>query len=345
MASMHAALLAGLGEPLQVISREVPEPGEGEVRVKVEACGVCGSDLFLQSGGFGADKLPVIPGHEAAGVVDAVGDGVTGFRPGQQVALYYIDSDPHSEWTRAGRENLDPSLRRMGVDVDGALAEYVLRPAQTLITPPEPVRPVELAVLTDAVATPFHALRLAGLQPGESVLVIGIGGVGSNGVQLGHQMGGVVTAATRSTQRLELSRDLGAHHTVRLSGDRERDLTQLRAAAPSGGFDVVLQCAGSAQADELALGAAGAGGRVMLIGASRDFFEARAVDFIWRELTVMGSRGMTCHDIVDVIDLYLANEITVAHLAQRVLPLEQVNDALEDLRRGRALRAVIDPTR
>lgn len=345
MATMRAALLPAPGEPLRMISREIHEPGPGEVRVKVEACGVCGSDLFLQNGGFGADKLPVVPGHEAAGIVDAVGTGVAGLTPGEQVALYYIDAEPSGDWARAGRENLDPSLRRMGVDVDGALAEYVLRPAHTLIKTAAPIEPARLAVLTDAVATPFHALRLARLKPGERLLVIGIGGIGSNAVQLGRRLGARVTAAGRSTEKLELARTLGAHQTVRLSGQETRDRALLFDRVSDQGFDVVLQCAGSADADQLALAAAGPGGRVILVGASTAPFETRSVDLIWRELTVIGSRGMTRADIAEVIDLYLEGAITVAHLTRRVRPLERVNEALDDLRRGGALRTVIDPQR
>src|SRR5436190_5552315 len=112
---MRAALLPAVGESLELIERPLPEPGAGEVRVRVQACGVCGSDLFLQKGGFGSEKLPRIPGHEAAGIVDALGPGVNGPAVGAQVALYYIDADPAGVWARRGRENLDPALTRMGV--------------------------------------------------------------------------------------------------------------------------------------------------------------------------------------------------------------------------------------
>src|SRR5207244_5628609 len=107
MEVMRAAVLPGVGQPLELVKRPLPEPGPGEVRIRVQACGVCGSDLFLQKGGFGADKLPVVPGHEAAGAVDAVGPGVDGWKPGDQAALYYIDADADGRWARDGRENLD----------------------------------------------------------------------------------------------------------------------------------------------------------------------------------------------------------------------------------------------
>lgn len=342
-ATMRAARIPAVGRPLELVELPLPEPGPGEVRVRVQACGVCGSDLFLQSGGFGADKLPVVPGHEAAGVVDALGPGVEGLAAGDQVALYYIDADPEGRWARQGREQLDPRLTRMGVDRDGAFAEYVVRPAHTLIRPPAPVDPVELAVLTDAVATPYHALRrIARVEAGDVVLVIGIGGIGSNAVQLAKSMGARVIAASRGAAKLELAAELGAEETVRIGGT-EDDAATLRRACGGEGPDVVVQCAGSAAADELAIAVAGPGGRVVLLGATEERFGARSVDLIWRELSVTGSRGFTARDIVEVLDRHAAGELELAHLTASVRPLDEANEALEDLRAGRVLRSVLRP--
>jgi D-arabinose 1-dehydrogenase-like Zn-dependent alcohol dehydrogenase len=340
---MRALLLPGVGRPLELVERPLPAPGPGEVRVRVQACGVCGSDLFLQSGGFGEDKLPRVPGHEAAGVVDEVGPDVDGWARGDQAALYYIDADPEGAWARAGRENLDPALTRMGVDVDGAFAEYVVRPAHTLIRPPAPVAPAVLAVLTDAVATPYHALvRVARVRRGETVLVLGIGGIGSNAVQLGRHLGARVVAASRSATKLALARRLGAAEVV-ATGDDDELADRLRAVCDGDGPDVVIQCAGSATLDALAVAVAGPGGRVVLVGASQDRFELRSVDLVWRELAVMGSRGFTKRDIEEVIELHLAGAIATDHLVAAVRPLERANEALEDLGAGRVLRSVLTP--
>src|SRR5581483_2716576 len=128
--TMRVAELPGVGEPLRIATRPVPEPGPGQALVRVEACGVCGSDLFLRKGGFGPGiRMPVVPGHESPGVVAALGPGVTGVQPGDQVAIYYIDAPADSVYARRGRPNIGPGVVRMGVDVDGAFAEYVLRPA------------------------------------------------------------------------------------------------------------------------------------------------------------------------------------------------------------------------
>ncbi len=230
----------------------------------------------------------------------------------------------------------------MGVDVDGAFAEYVLRPVGTLVPVPAPVDAAALAVLTDAVGTPYHALvKIAKLQPGETLAVLGIGGLGSNAVQLGKHLGARVVAITRSEEKLELARALGADELVQAGGDDT--VARARAACGGDGPDVVIQCAGSAALDEQAIDLATFGGRVVFVGSSPDQFRARAVELCWKELTLLGSRGFTADDIAAVIDLYLAGAVSTAHLTARTRPLEEANEALEDLRAGRVLRSVLEP--
>ena len=249
IATMRVVELPAIGAPLRLATRAIPEPGPGEVRVRVQACGVCGSDVFLQKGGFGdAVRLPVIPGHEAAGVVDALGDGVSSVALGDQVALYYISTPPDDPWAARGRPNISPHVQRMGVDVDGAFAEYVLRPEAALIRPQAAVPPVVLAVLTDAVATPLHGLkRVAHLAAGETLVVLGVGGLGSNAVQLGKAFGARVIAVTRSEAKLRLARDLGADETI--AADLGDPVAAVKALTGGYGADVVIQCVGSASVD------------------------------------------------------------------------------------------------
>lgn len=343
IATMRVVELPAIGAPLRLAIRAIPEPGPGEVRVRVQACGVCGSDVFLQKGGFGdAVTLPVIPGHEAAGVVDALGDGVSSVAVGDQVALYYISTPPDDPWAARGRPNISPHVQRMGVDVDGAFAEYVLRPEAALIRPRAAVPPVVLAVLTDAVATPLHGLkRVAHLAAGETLVVLGVGGLGSNAVQLGKAFGARVIAVTRSEAKLRLARDLGADETI--AADLGDPVAAVKALTGGYGADVVIQCVGSASVDEQAIAMGGPGGRVVLIGSSLDAFRARAVDIFWRELSVLGSRGFLPDDIRDAIDLYLDGTLSVDHLVESVRPLSAANDALEDLKAGRVFRSVLVP--
>ena len=340
---MLVAELTRYGEPLRFVERPLPRPGPGEVRVRVDACGVCGSDLFLQRGGFVGSPLPIVPGHEAAGVVDELGPDVEGLEPGDQVALYYIDAPRDSRYARSGHLNIGPCVRRMGVDVDGAFAEYVVRPARTLLKPAAAIDPVVLAVLTDAVATPYHALvRIAELRARESLLVLGIGGVGSNAVQLGHHIGARVLAVGRSPEKLELARRLGADVVL---SDGPDVAHQIRAETDGEGPDVVLQCGSSVHLDELSIDVAGLLGRVVLVATTMEPFSARASTFVWKELTVRGSRGFLPEDIIEVMALYLAGALVTDHLTTTRRPLVEVNEALADLAAGRVMRTVLEPQR
>lgn len=326
----RAMRIPAAGAALEPVDLLIEPPGPGEVVVRIEAVGVCGSDLFLQAGGFGPESLPRVPGHEASGVVHAVGPEVGDLATGDQVALYYIENSP-----TAPRQNLGPDVVRMGVDVDGAFAEYVRRPAATLIKPAAHVPPADLAVLTDAVATPYHALtQVANLTAGESLAVLGIGGIGSNAVQIGRLIGAHTVAITRSVEKRDLAMHLGADEVLTLAEARDRY---------SGSFDVVLQCAANAAMDAAAVDLGGYAGRVVLVATTPDSFSLKASALVWRELEVKGSRGFTIGDIESVVDHYLAGRLEVAHLIRHQRPLVEANKAFADLRSGSCLRSVLLP--
>jgi D-arabinose 1-dehydrogenase-like Zn-dependent alcohol dehydrogenase len=332
-----AMLLPGVGEPLVEVTRPVPRPEPGEAVVRVDACGVCGSDAFLQQGGFGVEKLPVVPGHEAAGHVVAVGsEGDTAWL-GRQVAIYYIDGPPDSPWAQAGHENIGPDLVRMGVDADGAFADYVTRRIHTLVPVDPPMDPATVAVATDALATPYHALTgVARVQPGETVAVLGLGGIGSNAVQIAKHLGARVVAVGRGAPKMELAERLGADVVV--GSDLGADEIRARAG---GQVDVVLQCVGSPALDRLALDVAGYRARVVLVGTSLGRFDLASSELVWRELALLGSRGFTRQDIAEVIDLVRDGTLTVDHLVNRRRPLREADQALRDLQDPRVMRTVL----
>lgn len=330
-------VLPAVGAPLLLEHRPVPLPGRGEALVRIDACGVCGSDAFLQKGGFGADKLPVVPGHEAAGHVVAVGDPADTSWVGRQVAIYYISGPADSRWARAGCENIGPDIKRMGVDLDGAFADYVVRPLATLIPVEPELDPATVAVATDALATPFHALtRIGRVRPGETLAVLGLGGIGSNAVQIGKHLGARVVAIGRSPAKLELAEQLGADVLVR--SDDGPDAVR---RAMGDQADVVVQCVGDPAMDRFAIDIAGFRARVVLVGTSLGHFTASATDFVWRELALLGSRGFVRQDIVDVLDLVQAGALSTAHLTASTRPLAEANAALDDLGSGRVLRTVL----
>lgn len=323
---------------LTLVDRPVSAPGAGEALIRIDACGVCGSDVFLQDGGFGPDKLPRVPGHEAAGVVLAVGTDSDGDWIGRQVALYYIDAPPQSPWVESGHGNIGPGITRMGVDVDGAFAEYVVRPVRTLISVDPPMDPVAVAVATDALATPFHALTTVGeLRAGETLAVIGLGGIGSNAVQIGKHLGARVVAVGRGEAKLAQAAELGADVTIASASGSAAIV-----AAAGGQIDVVLQAVGeNADMDRLAIDIAGYRARVVLVAASQESFPLRATELIWRELSVRGSRGFTSDDIRSVLNLVRNGTLSTAHLTRHRRPLTEVAEALADLRAGRTTRTVL----
>lgn len=336
-------VLPGVAQALVLEQRPLPEPGPGEALVRVEACGVCGSDLFLQKGGFGAEKLPVVPGHEAAGRVAKVGSPGDAWLVAKQVALYYIDAPDDSRWARGGAINVGPDVSRMGVDVDGAFARYVTRPVATLIPVEPEMDPAVVAVATDALATPFHALTVvAGLQPGEQLLVIGPGGIGSNAVQIGRLLGADVAVVGRSEAKMSQARSLGA--TIALPSGLGAEAVR---AAVGRNIDVVLECSGDDAMARFAVECAGYQARVVMVSASRTPFPLSTGELIWREASLHGSRGFTPADIRAVLEHVRAGRLTTDHLTADQRPFQEANQALEDLRCGRSTRAVLtmDATR
>jgi 2-desacetyl-2-hydroxyethyl bacteriochlorophyllide A dehydrogenase len=332
-----AMLLPGVGEALREVTRPVTAPGPREAVVRVEACGVCGSDAFLQQGGFGAEKLPVVPGHEAAGTVVAVGSEEDAAWVGSQVAIYYIDAPQDTPWAISGHENIGPDLVRMGVDADGAFADYVTRPIHTLVAVDPPLDPATVAVATDALATPYHALtRIAQVRPGETVVVLGLGGIGSNAVQIAKHLGAHVVAVGRGAPKMELAERLGADVVV----SSEAGPDEIRARA-GGQVDVVVQCVGAPAMDRLAIDVAGFRARVVFVGTSLGRFDLASTELVWRELALLGSRGFTRQDIAEVIDLVRDGTLTVDHLVSHQLPLRDADRALRDLKDPSVLRTVL----
>ena len=334
---MRAALLREYHQPLQLEELPDPVPGPGQVVVDTRAAGVCGSDVFLQKGGFDS-RLPIVPGHEAAGVVSATGPGVE-IRIGTPVAMYYIDHCGECRTCRAGRVNMCLSVRRMGVEFHGAFAEKVVLAERSIIPVSPDDDPAAIAVLTDAVATPYHALvRIARVEPGETVAVFGIGGIGSNAVQLAAHLGCRVIAVSRTPAKLDLAARLGAEAVIR--SDRGV-LENIAEAAGEGGPDVILQTVGSAAVYEQALAAAGIGCRLIAVGSSLEPLPVIPMRLIWSEAAVAGSRGFTPRDIREVIELHRSGAIATGHLLDNRIELDGINRALDDLRAGKVLRSVV----
>ncbi len=329
-----AVILDAPGAEPRLTRRTVRAPEPGEALVAIEACGLCGSDRLLRSGGFGV-PFPVGPGHESAGRVVAVGDPADADRLGRRVCLYYIAAPDGG--TLPGRPNLGPGVRRMGVDTDGALAQFVTRPVDTLVAADDVPAPVA-AVLADAVATAGQALRLGTVIRGTRVAVIGLGGVGSSVVQLAVDRGATAYVLGRTADRTDRAAALGA--AAYLTSDRPvRELVDEMGGAP----EVVVQCVGHPDLDRLAIELADIGGRVVLVGASAQPFRVCSNELIAKGLTVIASRGFLPADIADAVDRWRASALQVDHLVADVRPLADVVAAYADLDRGGRDRIVLTP--
>ena len=214
MAKMQAMQVTRAGE-LERVERDVPEPSRGEVRVRVEACGVCHSDSFTVEGQWPGLAFPRIPGHEIAGVIDALGAGVAGWRIGQRVGVGWFGGHcGHCDPCRRGWLIDCRNLRIPGISYDGGYAEAMVAPADALAAIPDECAAAEAAPLLCAGVTTFNALRHSGAMPGDVVAILGIGGLGHLGVQFANKLGFRTVAIARGADKAELARRLGAHHYI-----------------------------------------------------------------------------------------------------------------------------------
>src|SRR5919109_652704 len=242
--TMKAAQISKPGGDFEFVERGIPEPGTGQVRVKVEACGMCHSDVFVKEGLWPGLEYPRVPGHEIAGRIDAVGDQVIAWRPGQRVGVGWHGGHCFvCAPCRRGDFAMCVQRQVTGFDFDGGYAEYMLARAETLAAIPEALPAEEAGPFMCAGVTVYNALRHAGARGGEVVAVHGIGGLGHLGVQYARQMGFETVAITRGNDKEPLARQLGAHHYIdALAQDAVTALQKL------GGARVILATAPNAQA-------------------------------------------------------------------------------------------------
>src|SRR5213082_3832635 len=241
---MRAVQIPKAKGPLEVVEREIPEPKSGWVRVKVEACGVCHSDSLVKDGLWPGIQYPRIPGHEVAGKIDAIGDGVTSWKKGQRVGVGWHGGHCFvCEQCRRGDFAMCVNRKVTGIDFDGGYAEYMIAPATALAAIPNGLPAEEAGPFMCAGVTVFNALRNSGARAGEVVAVHGIGGLGHLGVQYARQMGFATVAINRGNDKEALARQLGAHHYIdSVAQDAVTELQKL------GGTRVILATAPNAQA-------------------------------------------------------------------------------------------------
>lgn len=340
---MKAAVFHGAHQPLEVTEIATPEPGPGEVLVKVAACGLCHTDLHYLDHGTPTFKAPpLVLGHEISGTIAALGRSTSGWAEGERVLLPAVLTCGTCTLCREGRENICEQSRMFGNHVDGGFAEYVLAPAKDIFRLPVEI-PLEAgSIIADAMTTPFHAVvRRGRVVPGDWVLVLGCGGVGLNIVQLAAAVGARVIAVDVAAGKLEWARTLGAEETIDAS-QVERVDKAVRKLTGSGA-DVAFEAIGKAPTQETAFNCLRTGGRLVLVGYSPDTMTLNAGRVMFREIDVVGSLGCRPVDYPRVIELARQGKIKVAELVSDRFPLAEIERGLEALRGGKTIRGIVVP--
>lgn len=324
--------------PKQIVfeERPKPEPGPGEVRIKVAACGVCFSDHLVTDALWPGLELPRVPGHEIAGEVDALGSGVQGFARGDRVGVgWHGGHDRSCVRCAQGQFSFCVNAAITGISRDGGYSQFAIAPWEALARVPNGMELREAAPLLCAGVTTFNALRNAGARPGDLVGIQGLGGLGHLGVQFARAMGFRVAAISRGSAKQADALKLGAHHYLDAGASDPAALLQ-----ELGGAKVVLATAPSAKAISALVGGLGVGGTLMIVGAPFEALSISALDLIGANRRVQGWASGTAQDSTDTMEFAKAHGIkTVAEY----YPLASAPAALEATLRGKArFRSVLE---
>ena len=343
MSTMRAAQLTALDGPVVVQDVPVPEPGPGEVRVAVRACGVCGSDVHVLHGVTPSGPLPLTLGHEASGVVDSVGADVAGVQPGDRVALAAGYGCGTCDRCADGRDNICLGLTIPGITRDGAQAEYVVTPARALVPLPDSVDFATGAILTDAVATPYGAIRRSGVKRGDTAVVFGLGGLGIHAVALLQQViGAEVIGVDVSPSALARATAFGAKEVIDASDGkparRVRELT-------GGGARHTFEFVGAAAVTDQAVKSLRAGGTCTVVGVTPEPLTLLPQALLVAgELRVQGSFGCRREDLAELVDLVSTGRLDLSGTITHRFDLDGVGEALRVLetKDGDPIRVVVE---
>jgi len=322
------------GAPLKLVTREVQEPGAGEVRVRVEACGVCHSDSITVVGLFPGISYPRVPGHEVVGRVDSVGNNVPQWKAGQRVGIgWYGGHCGGCEPCRRGDLVACQNLSIPGITYDGGYADYVVAPAQALAAVPESLKSVDAAPLLCAGITTFNALRNTGAKPPDTVAILGLGGLGHLGVQFAAKMGFNTVAIARGADKEKFAHELGARHYIDSTGaDVAAALQKL------GGARVVLATVTDADAMTAAIGGLGYKGEFVILGVPAKPIQAGVLGLIMQRQSIHGWPSGTSIDSEDT--LRFSETSGVLPLIEKY-PLDRAAEAYDRMMSGKARFRVV----
>jgi D-arabinose 1-dehydrogenase-like Zn-dependent alcohol dehydrogenase len=329
MAKMKVAQVPKAGGEFEIVEREIPQPGAGHVRIKVQACGVCHSDVLTKEGGWPGLTYPRVPGHEVAGVIDEVGAGVTAWKKGQRVGVgWHGGQDGTCLQCRRGDFGNCANLKVSGISYDGGYAEYMVAPVEALANMPESLDAAEAGPLMCAGVTTFNALRHSGALPSDLVAVQGIGGLGHLGVQFAQKFGYRVAAIGRGPGNAALAKKLGAHIYIDSAATNAAD--ELKKV---GGARVILATAPSSKAMSALIDGMGANGRMMVVGATMDPIEVTPIQLIVGMRNIQGWASGIPTDSEDTLRFA---EITGVRPMVEKYPLVKAAEAYARMMSGKA---------
>jgi D-arabinose 1-dehydrogenase-like Zn-dependent alcohol dehydrogenase len=329
VATMKAAQIGKAGSAFEVVERNIPSPGAGQVRIKVQACGVCHSDQLTVEGAWPGIEYPRVPGHEVAGVIDAVGAGVTAWKQGQRVGVGW----------HGGHDNTCPECRRgdfsncrnvkvAGISYDGGYQEYMIAPVEALASIPDGLKDVDAAPLLCAGITTYNALRHSGALPGDLVAVQGIGGLGHLGIQFANKFGYKVAAIGRGSENAELAKKLGAH--VYIDSKATKPAEELQKL---GGAKVILATAPNSKAMSELFDGLGPNGKLMVVGAAFEPIEVTPLQLITGSKSLQGWWSGIPMDSEDTLQFA---QLSGVRPMIETYPLEKAAEAYARMMSGKA---------
>lgn len=323
---MRAAVVTDFRAPLTIEDRDTPEPGPGQILVRIEASGLCHTDIHAAHGDWPVKPSPpFVPGHEGVGVVAALGAGVSGRAVGDRVAIPWLGyACGRCRYCIGGWETLCESQRNSGYSVDGAFAEYAVAEADYAVPVPDGVSSFEAAPLTCAGVTTYKAIKVAGVAPAETVAVFGIGGLGHLALQYARIAGGFVVGVDITEPKLELATELGADHVVNAA-----ETDPVEAVQKLGGADVAVALATSPRVFEQAFASLRRGGRLVCVALPADGTMSIPIfDTVLKGITVVGSIVGTRNDLAEVFRLHAAGRTKVIAAGRK---LDDVNACMNEV--------------
>lgn len=334
IAPMKVAQISEAGGDFQIVERELPKPRAGEVRIKVQACGVCHSDALTKDGAWPGIEYPRVPGHEMAGIIDELGAGVAEWQEGQRVGVgWHGGQDGTCRECRRGDFRNCRNLKIAGISYDGGYQEYMLAPVEALVSIPASLSDAEAAPLLCAGITTFNALRHSGVSPGDLVAVQGVGGLGHLGIQFANKFGFRVAAIGRGSENAPLARKLGA--SVYIDSKATNAAEELQKL---GGAQAILATAPSSKAMSELIDGLGPNGKLIVIAAAFEPIEVSPVQLITGSRTIQGWSSGTPTDSEDTLRFA---ELTGVRPMIETYPLEKAGEAYERMLSGDAQFRVV----